>query len=211
MAKLTVFVACPYTLFPLDDYKAVFSAVKRTYDIDFKFADEQITNQYILSKITNYTRESDISIYDVTGWNANVALDLGIAVGLNRRYFILLNTKIDVNKDVPSDIKGIDRIQYASNQELEAKLIFLIKQEIKTSNKSDSAFESVKRRVSDVLTAKPGQKLAELSEVISEDKTLVQSVVRAMVINGELTTKGQKKGMSYYIADTDLGAGARNT
>src|ERR1700733_12743038 len=128
MTRLSIFVACPYLLFPLDDYKKVFQSVAKAYDIGFKFADEQITSQHVLTKVTNYIRDHNFSLFDITGWNPNVALELGIAVGLGRRYFILLNTKLD--KDAPSDIKGIDRIQYASNVELEAKLKLLIKQEL---------------------------------------------------------------------------------
>lgn len=192
-------------LFPLDDYKAVFSSVGRSYDVEFKFADEQITNQHVLSKITNYIRDADISLFDITGWNPNVALELGIAVGLGRRYFILLNHKIDQNKEVPSDIKGIDRIQYASNSELEAKLILLIKQELpQISSRSDSAFDTLKSRINDALKSSPGLNLAKLADAASEDKTLIQSTVRAMVASGELKTRGLKKGTTYYTADTDM-------
>jgi hypothetical protein len=205
MARLVVFVACPYTIFPLDDYKAVFSSIARSYDVSFRFADEQITNQYILSKITNYIRDADISLFDITGWNPNIALELGIAVGLGRRYFILLNQKMDPNKEVPSDIKGIDRIQYISNSELEAKLILLIKQELpQQSGRSDSAFETLKARINQSLRETPGLNLSRLALAAGEDKTLVQSTVRAMSANNELKTRGQKKGMTYYTADTDM-------
>jgi hypothetical protein len=205
VAQLTVFVACPYLLFPLDDYKAAFAAVGKPYGVDFRFADEQITNQHVLSKITNYIRDADISLFDITGWNPNVALELGIAVGLGRRYFILLNHKLDQNKEVPSDIKGIDRIQYSSNSELEAKLIILIKQEIpQSSSRSDSAFETLKLRINEVLASDPGLNIARLADAASEDKTLIQSTVRTMVASGELKTRGQKKGMTYYTATTDM-------
>jgi hypothetical protein len=74
MARLNVFVACPYTLFPMDDYKRMFASVARSYDVAFKFADEQIISQHILQKILNYIRDHDISLFDITGWNPNVAL-----------------------------------------------------------------------------------------------------------------------------------------
>lgn len=205
MARLNVFVACPYLLFPLDDYKNAFYNVSKSYEVTFKFADEKITNEHVLSKVTNFIRDHELSLFDITGWNPNVALELGIAVGLAKRYFILLNQKIDANKDVPSDIKGIDRVQYSSNSELEAKLILLIKQELpRRVNRSDSAFEIVKGSLIDALRASPGLNLSRLSEAVGEDKTLVQSTVRVMVQAGELKTKGQKKGMTYYSKDFDL-------
>jgi hypothetical protein len=205
MAQLKVFVACPYMLFPMDDYKSVFASIQKSYSIEFKFADEQITNQHIMDKITGYIRDSEISLFDITGWNPNVALELGIAVGLGRRYFILLNSKFDPSKEVPSDIKGIDRIQYASNSELEAKLILLIKQELPpVKGRSDSAFDMLKERITEALRSSPGLNLSKLAGAVSEDKTLIQSAVRAMVASGELKTRGQKKGTTYYTSDTDM-------
>ena len=37
MAVLNVFVACPYMLFPLDDYKKTFETVAKAYPVAFKF------------------------------------------------------------------------------------------------------------------------------------------------------------------------------
>ena len=206
MAKAIVFVACPYALFPLDDYKAVFKEITKSYDVTFKFADEQITNQHVLDKIASYIRDANFSLFDITGWNPNVSLEMGIAIGLNKRYFVLWNHKIDEQRtDVPSDIRGIDRIQYASNSELEAKLIILLKQELPAVGaSSDSAFETLKGKILAGLKANPGLKIAELAQTIGDDKALVQSTVRAMVGNGELKTRGAKKGMTYYTSDTDL-------
>ncbi|CCV12229.1 hypothetical protein MESS4_380003 [Mesorhizobium sp. STM 4661] len=205
MSKLSVFVACPYKIFPLDDYKATFSSVSKTYPVTFKFADEQITSDHILHKITEYIRSSDISLFDITGWNPNVALELGIAIGLSKRYFILLNPRLDQNQEVPSDIKGIDRIQYISNSDLEAKLMILIRQEAPPlTSRSDSASDTLKIRINDALKNVPGLNLAKLALATSEDKTLVQSTVRAMVSSNELKTKGNNRGTTYYTLETDL-------
>jgi hypothetical protein len=205
MARGSVFVACPYTLFPLDDYKKTFQAVSRSQDVHFRFADEQITNQHILEKVRNYISTHDFSLFDITGWNPNVALELGIAVGLGKKYFVLFNHKIDPNKDAPSDIRGVDRIQYGSNSELEAKLILLMKQEFPAvSRGSDSAFDRLKVSIIEALSAEPGLGLTKLAGAVKEDKLLVQSVVRAMAQAGELKTRGQKKGTVYFTPSTDL-------
>lgn len=204
MSALSIFVACPYTLFPMDDYKKVFEKVARNLGVSFKFADEQITNQFILKKISDYIRNHDFSLFDITGWNPNVALELGIAVGLDKAYFILLNTKIETN-EVPSDIKGIDRIQYSSNSELEAKLILLVKQKLPVNQpKSDSIFSDIENRIILSLDTHPGLGINKLSELVSEDKVLIQSVVRSMLDGGKIKKKGQKKGTKYYTKDTDL-------
>jgi hypothetical protein len=204
MSKLTVFIACPYSIFPLDDYKAIFNRVARAYSVSFSFADAQITNQHILDKVTQLIRNSDLSLFDITGWNPNVALELGLAVGMAKKYYILFNTEYEA-KDAPTDLRGLDRIQYASNTELEARLNFLMKQEIPADpGTADTAFSTMKERILVTLRTTPGLGLARTAETLTEDKRLVQSVIRAMVDSGELRTRGQKKGTVYYTGDTDL-------
>jgi hypothetical protein len=60
--------------------------------------------------------KADYSIFDLSDWNSNVALELGLAEGARgsapRKYYIILNTKR--SKDVPSDIKGLQRMEYTT-------------------------------------------------------------------------------------------------
>lgn len=214
MAKLSVFVACPYTLYPLDDFKAVFTGLEREYPVKFRFADEQITSQHILDKIEGYIRDSDFSLFDVTGWNANVALELGIAVGAQRQYFILFNPKLETRGDVPTDIRGKDRIQYESNQQLDAKLRILLQQQLpKEQEQSENAFARITDSVRRTLDEKPGLTINQLAELVGEEKGLVQSVARLLVQSGDLTTTGNTKGTRYSLAAKaedfpDLAAGS---
>jgi hypothetical protein len=133
--------------------------------------------------------------------------ELGIAVGMGRKYFILLNTYVDKNREAPSDIRGIERIHYTSNQELEAKVSILLKHELPNEqDRSESAFESIKDNIVRVLTDNKGIGLGRIAELAQQDKAIfiVQSVVRAMVQSGDLKTTGAKKGTVYYPRDTDL-------
>ncbi len=60
--------------------------------------------------------KSDFSIFDLSGWNPNVALELGCAEGLKRNsakdYYMLLNSRRST--EVPSDIRGLQRLEYTS-------------------------------------------------------------------------------------------------
>lgn len=203
MPTLSVFVACPYRMFPLDDYKRVFSNISKKHPVVFKFADEQVTNQHVLEKVLTYIREHDFSLFDITGWNPNVSLELGIAVGSGKKYFILLNTHLDANKDAPSDIKGIDRIQYSSNEELEAKITILINQELPKEN-SESIFITIRDSIFDVLQNHPGISLPAISTHNQHDKSIVQTVLRALVQSGDVKTTGQRRGTKYYPKQIDL-------
>ena len=197
-SKMEIFVACPYKVFPIDDYKAVFRRVAKSYNLTFKFADEQITSQHILDKIAGYIRDCNFSLFDVTSWNPNVSLELGIAVGLGKKYFILFNATID-NNDVPSDIRGFDRVQYSSNTELEAKLNLLLKQELLNhAQGTDLTFNALRGEIVKVLRQSPGLGSSQLAQELSYDKLIVSSMLKLMLDDNEIRTEGKKKGTVYF-------------
>jgi hypothetical protein len=65
-----------------------------------------------LSILTTYIKAVDFCLFDLSLWNANVSLELGLAEGLGKDYYILVNSK--QSKDVPSDVRGLQRIEYSS-------------------------------------------------------------------------------------------------
>lgn len=125
-----VFVAYPYGLFPREDYRRVFEEVGSTFKVDFVFADEQITNVHILQKIGQCILSSQFGIYDISGWNPNVTLELGLAFGLHERAYLALNTSKPHIADSPADLRGIDRIQYSSYHDLKAGLSTVLSSEL---------------------------------------------------------------------------------
>jgi hypothetical protein len=121
-----IFVAYPYAL-PSDDYRGAFEEVAQTLDVAFDFADELLTNQHVLDKIIDLIEQATFSLFDVTLWNPNVTLELGVAIGRRRPYFLLLDpTKRRTG--VPSDLAGLDRIEYRSYTQLRDGLGKLLRQ-----------------------------------------------------------------------------------
>jgi len=80
------------------------------------YGDTHLQTKHLLQIMKQNINQSDFSIFDLSGWNSNVALELGLAEGLKRNaekeYFILLNTRR--SKEVPSDIRGLQRLEYTS-------------------------------------------------------------------------------------------------
>lgn len=112
-----VFIAYSYNLYPKADYRKVYQEIAKAFEVNFVFADEKVTSLHILQKIANYIRSSQFGIYDISGWNPNVTLELGLAFGLTERAFIALNPSKTRVEEVPSDLRGMDRIQYLSYSE----------------------------------------------------------------------------------------------
>lgn len=109
-----VFVGCPYRgRFKFATFKA---ALER---IPFKwfYADTTLTTKQLLGILRSYITASDFCIFDISLWNPNVALEIGLADGLGAEYYILLDRRL--SKGVPADVQGIQRIEYASAKGLE--------------------------------------------------------------------------------------------
>ncbi|MCC6738244.1 MAG: hypothetical protein IT452_04300 [Planctomycetia bacterium] len=109
----SVFVGCPYgSGFP---FKAFQGALER---IPFRwyYADTHLSTKHLLGILRTYIKAVDYCIFDISLWNPNVALELGLAEGLGVDYYILLNRKL--SKGVPADIQGLQRIEYSDPKSL---------------------------------------------------------------------------------------------
>jgi len=108
-----VFVGCPYS--KEFNYPAFKTALDR---IPFRwyYADTHLTTKHLLGILTSYIKVVDYCIFDISTWNPNVALEIGLAQGLGVDYYILLNRKL--KKTVPADIQGLQRIEYSDVRSL---------------------------------------------------------------------------------------------
>jgi hypothetical protein len=199
----TVFVAYPYT-FPEDDYRGVFVAVGAEYNVTFTFADEQLTNKHILEKIETMMYDAAFSLFDITTWNPNVALEHGIAYGNSLDYYILFDPT-QGNPDVLSDVRGIDRIQYTSHTELKTRLSKLMRDQFgapageQEEKGKDLAgqIEDLRHSVPDLVRAEPGQQIGGIASSLGVPIEIAQMVVRPLV-GSELDTSGVRRGTRYY-------------
>ena len=117
-----VFVAFPYVPEPFPGYRDVFRAVKRHHSfVNFVFADETINSDVVLQKIRQQISACHLCLCDITGWNPNVCLELGLAMGMDKKVQLLfrrgkrrgLFRKKELSVlDLPADIRGHGRIEY---------------------------------------------------------------------------------------------------
>jgi hypothetical protein len=198
-----IFVAYPYSL-PKRDYRRPFTELQKAFDVEFQFADERITNRHILDKITEMIVTARFSLFDITTWNANVALELGIAMGRGRDYYLLFNPTHDPDTgQVPADLGGLDRIEYKSFAGLEEGLTKLLAQEFGVTREPerDDPVRHLREQVPGVLDAEPGLKIGEIADRLHIPVEVAKVVVRPLVASGELESTGVKKGMRYYLRD----------
>jgi hypothetical protein len=202
-----IFVAYPYA-FPEQDYRRPFQALEKAFDVRFDYADQQISSSQILQKITAMIMEARFSLFDVTRWNPNVALELGIAMGANRDYYLLFNPTDALNPkagDVASDLSGFERLHYRSYHELEERLTKLLIQEFgvpRTEATPDDPAAECRVRVPLMLAKQPGLKIGEIAQELNVTTEFARIIVDPLRTAGVLETTGVKKGTRYYLPGT---------
>jgi len=65
----------------------------------------------MMEKIAKYIKEASLIIADLTGKNANVFYELGLAHAMKKRVVLITQSK----EDIPSDLKPFEYIEYDSN------------------------------------------------------------------------------------------------
>jgi len=199
----SIFVAYAYNLYDKRDYRSVFTALEKTYGVKFLFANEKITNMHILQKIISYIKASDFSLFDISGWNPNVTLELGIALAISDKWYICFNPEKTPVAEVPSDIKGIDRIQYISFSELNEKLTVLLEQrysKVQERQSIDEYMITLQRDVLNLLQKRPGLKMNEIAKILAVSVRFAQVVVNPLLTE-KLRVEGQRRGARYFLND----------
>jgi hypothetical protein len=197
----SIFVAYAYDLYDRRDYRKVFTSLEKAFSVKFIFADEKITNMHIMQKIISYIQAADFSMYDISGWNPNVTLELGIGMMSQKDWYILVNPDKTPNQEVPSDIKGIDRVQYTSFSDLEDKLAALLSQRYSKIERQtlDQYIESLQTTVLELLITSPGLTMADISKFLQLNLQLTQAVVLPMLAEGKIESTGIKRWTKYYL------------
>ena len=152
----------------------------------------------------------EFSIFDVTHWNANVALELGGTIGAEKDYYILFNPSAG-DDNPPSDLGGIDRLQYTDYAELAAEVGRLMRQQFGPTTEEQQQGDEpgaqsvaqlavLKEQIPGIVRNDPGMPMGSIASALGVPMGYAQNLVRPLV--GEsLRTEGQRKGMRYYVIE----------
>lgn len=194
-----IFVAYPWALYEdRTSYKRAYTSMQTALNVKFVFAEQRVTTGTVLEKIIEMIESAAFGIYDVSQWNANVTLEYGVALGLGSRPFIAFNPdKTDLG-DVPSDVKGYDRLQYRDLDQLSAAVENLVVQELGTEAPSVDPLEADRRDLVALIRDKPELTVRQLAELSGFRKDYVQLLIRRS--GSELTSTGATRGTRYSAA-----------
>ena len=196
-----IFVAYPYTLYNKGDYRRAYQRVGREFGVKMVFADEHITGEHILAKIRRSIQIADFSVFDISGWNPNVTLELGMAFALNSAWFICYNPDHNSVSEVPSNLRGLDRIQYRTFSELEDGLLLLLDQRYQRGGESrDDHVARMRQTILRFLRHEAdGLPAVELAALLGCSRMVASVILREMVKDGVLGASGATRGARYFI------------
>jgi len=196
-----IFVAYPYRLYPSADYRRVYRDLENPFGVKFVFADERITSLHVLQKIAAFIRSSRFGIYDISGWNPNVTLELGLALGLNESTYLAADpSKTDMH-EVPADLRRVDRIQYSSYTELGEGLERLLGQEIPVprTHEAEDQLQALRNETVRIVSENEGLPIGDIARLLRVSIGLAQVVVRPLV-GTQLRTEGTRRWTKYFPA-----------
>jgi hypothetical protein len=112
-----LFVAYPYKI---DGYREALAATLASENVELVYADEHLADKHVLHKIEDMLGECDLALFDVTGGNPNVTLELGIAIAAPHPYVVAVNHA--ALGSLGADIHGWDQLRYGTVKELGSRL-----------------------------------------------------------------------------------------
>lgn len=139
MKPYQVFIGCPFAKEMRGTYDSLKREIESTTPISLVLADTVgiSSSNYLLESITNLIRESTSCIFDATGGNPNVSLEVGIAHTMPVDFILTMKTrkirsgvesklsdksKQKEVKSIISDLQGKNRIEYKEYGSLKKQL-----------------------------------------------------------------------------------------
>ena len=117
-----IFLDIPYCAEYLTFESEIVKTVKRK-GLSPLMAKDKIKTKMLLCKVCMLIQESGFGLADISYPTYNIPFELGLLLGLNKKCVIL--KKKDVM--IPSDLQGLEYVEYQNTQELRSQLIKWIK------------------------------------------------------------------------------------
>ncbi len=87
-------------------------------------ADEEVSNVDIMCKVCQMMQEADCAVVDITHWSPSVMMELGLVYGRGKTTVLLRKR----SEAVPTDLKGMEMIEYDSSEDVYEKLSNFLQQ-----------------------------------------------------------------------------------
>lgn len=198
---LKAFFAFPYD-FEID-YRLTIKRACHDLDVAPVFGDEIRKSKALVDKICEAIEECELGFYDITGFNPNVMIEIGMSYCAERATFIMLNSGKHrqspavraEGSEVPADLEGQHRLVYSTPAELDAELRKTLRQALGIGQNSH---HDLKRKIDQRLRAKGAQTLREIASGIGNpDRDELKIALMALRAEKRVRLDGHGLGARY--------------
>lgn len=199
----------------LDDYRSVTRELEQELPIRLWYFLDEVTTQEMMRKVWRAILRSNLCFFDISGGNPNVALELGMAVAINKPCLTLLKTG-EANPLGDADMSYAERAEYQSRETLKTKLRELLRTKCAAmrilnevsyqiqSAQFPYARDEIERRlaqaVSQVFLAKRTTRAA-MAKVFGSDEA-AGTVLNAFRERGVFKLEGQRRAAKWLLGDS---------
>lgn len=120
----TFFIGMPFADKNDDAYRYGIVPTFESHGLTHYRADQSFERRQLMCKICQAIQEANYVLIDISDNNPNVMFELGIACGLGRPVILLKNA----SASVPTDLNGIEYIEYRNAYDLQQQLTARLKQ-----------------------------------------------------------------------------------
>jgi hypothetical protein len=147
--------------------------------------------------------DARFGFYDITGFNPNVMIELGIAFHAGKKVFLFYNEKrhrnspaVKAGKDlVPSDLQGHERFAYRTPEEFDRELRQALRV---TLGIGQNSVHDLKQRISTMLRNNP-QPIRKIVEGMNAPEQDVQDALYSLRLEKRVTIEGHGRGAKWRL------------
>lgn len=118
---------------------------------------------------------------------------------MNEKAYVIANPKQHAVGEVPSDLRGLDRLQYVSFSELQAAIEQILTHEfpIQPTHTVEGQLTNLREQVERVVRDSEGLKISDIATLLGVSTDVAKVVVHPLV-GSSLRTEGVRKGTRYF-------------
>jgi hypothetical protein len=202
VAMERVFFAVPFKTFG-DDHRIVAKRACEDLGLRAVFGDEERQPDALIQKLCTTISECQVGFYDITGFNPNVMIELGIGFSADRKVFLLINERkhrespaVRAGKElIPSDLQGHERFKYQTPEDLDRELRQTLR--FAFGKGRNDAYE-MKQKIEMVLRRNP-QPIRKIVETLGAPEQEVSDALAAMRFERRVEVEGRGGGAKWRL------------
>ncbi|HKK06649.1 MAG TPA: hypothetical protein VKA50_12460 [Gammaproteobacteria bacterium] len=194
-----IFVSYGRALHPKAEFRRIFDDLAKAFTVEFVFPDEASLSAGFPQRVATALRSARFGIFDVSGWDPNVLLELGLAFGLSERTCVVARTDSVDQEPTPADLRGLGRIHYRSYEELQDYLFRLLSDELPVprSHEVEHQVEGLREDALLLIREHPGLRIGDIANLLGVSIDMAKLIVKPMV-GCRVRLEGAARGARYY-------------